>query len=545
MLFIIKRFLDRFWIASRINAIISNKFFNKAFNKHKYRGTRKIIASHFKNKLGDGRNGKVLLFNGQKPEYVLQQAIMIKAFERAGYEVVVIIDRYEMIKLYKDMGIVNILNLYKYMPLIRYKTARGVLRKAINAKQLFNYLYHGIRCGRYAISTTMRVYRIGNINEITNDLSKLFRAMERSMCLSIAANNIISNVKPKIMLFSDRGYSPEGEFFDKCIESNVLCYTWNSAHKDNTLMLKKYTKDNMDVHPASLSLESWNKVLDVDWKTNYGDEVKKEILTCYDNSEWYGEAGTQFNKKRMSTASLYDCLQLDKKKKVAVIFSHIFWDATFFWGDDLFDDYQNWFISSVEAARLNRNLNWIIKIHPANAFKNRRDGVNGDSSEKIILSDMFTKMPEHIKIIDENSSISTASLFGLMDFCLTVRGTIGIEAALFGALTLTAGTGRYDRMGFTKDFETKKEYLEYLMKLPDVDAYVENSLAEKYAYGLFMCRTTKLTTIEMKYVKDDFATLSIKAKRTVNENNNELQDIVNISNWIKSKEEDYFRCEQD
>ena len=47
-----------------------------------------------------------------------------------------------------------------------------------------------------------------------------------------------------------------------------------------------------------------------------------------------------------------------------------------------------------------------------------------------------------------DSSVSTFSLIRLMDYCLTVRGTVGLRSTIFGKLVLTAGAGRYDKFGF-------------------------------------------------------------------------------------------------
>ena len=40
---------------------------------------------------------------------------------------------------------------------------------------------------------------------------------------------------------------------------------------------------------------------------------------------------------------------LDPNKKIAVLFSHIFWDGTFFYGEDLFIDYEDWFRETLKV----------------------------------------------------------------------------------------------------------------------------------------------------------------------------------------------------
>ena len=54
-----------------------------------------------------------------------------------------------------------------------------------------------------------------------------------------------------------------------------------------------------------------------------------------------------------------------------------------------------------------------------------------------------------------------------MDYCLTVRGTVGLEAACRGIPVLTGGTGRYDRKGFTIDSATPQQYLERIARLQE------------------------------------------------------------------------------
>ena len=42
--------------------------------------------------------------------------------------------------------------------------------------------------------------------------------------------------------------------------------------------------------------------------------------------------------------------KLDPERKTAAIFSHILYDATFFYGESLFADYEEWLVEAVRAA---------------------------------------------------------------------------------------------------------------------------------------------------------------------------------------------------
>ena len=185
-----------------------------------------------------------------------------------------------------------------------------------------------------------------------------------------------------------------------------------------------------------------------------------------------------------------------------------------FWGVDLFKDYEEWFLQTVKAAYLNDQLNWIIKVHPANLVKDRRDGVKSDPSEITALREHLGDMPDHVAVIPADSDVTTLSLFGATDYCLTVRGTVGIEAALMGNAVLTAGTGRYDRHGFTYDFDSKEDFLEALEALHDLDLPSDEmqEKAARFGYGIFLCRPVNLKVFDLRFKQDDIATLQSDVK---------------------------------
>ena len=53
---------------------------------------------------------------------------------------------------------------------------------------------------------------------------------------------IVKTVRPQLVLSVDPGYSPRGELFDACLAAGLETITWNAAHKNNQLMLKRYSR---------------------------------------------------------------------------------------------------------------------------------------------------------------------------------------------------------------------------------------------------------------------------------------------------------------
>ena len=70
----------------------------------------------------------------------------------------------------------------------------------------------------------------------------------------------------------------------------------------------------------------------------------------YLKNEWYPSAGTVVGRDFANQDIIKKYLAFSKQKKLAVVFNHIFWDASFFYGSDLFLHYQEWFYETYKIA---------------------------------------------------------------------------------------------------------------------------------------------------------------------------------------------------
>jgi hypothetical protein len=249
------------------------------------------------------------------------------------------------------------------------------------------------------------------------------------------------------------------------------------------------------------------------------------------------------NKSIVATDALRIRLALDPVRPTAVIFPHIVWDATLFWGTDLFNNYEDWLVETVRAACGNPRVNWIIKIHPAHVAKNASEGYDGEPAELLAIRRRVGELPQHVTVIRPDTDINTFSLFALMDYCLTVRGTVGIESACLGIRTLTAGTGRYDRRGFTTDSASRAEYLarvSAIETLPPLTA-AERELAERFAYGAFVLRPLPLTSLTVEHERDLAATMKIRVNARSSADLRNAADLRAFGAWAADgRQEDFL-----
>src|SRR5690606_16010460 len=305
-----------------------------------------------------------------------------------------------------------------------------------------------------------------------------------------AAEAIRLEADPALGVFVDTEYSPRAELFDHLVTSGVGVLQYDIAHKSNALMLHRYDLANRNQHPWSLSDASWEVVRSMEWSDRHRQLIAREIEGAYRSGDWFSACGTQFGTRMEEAGALRDRLGLDPTRKTAAIFSHIVWDAPVVWGTRLFPFYEDWLIETVRAAIDNPRLNWIVKIHPANRGKAVKEGFEGEPTETVIIRERIGSLPAHVRLIPADTPISTHSLLAVTDYCITVRGTVGIEAARLGIPVVNAGGGRYDRRGFTMDPGSGEEYLDILSRLDDVPPLTaaQRELADRFAYGYFSLR---------------------------------------------------------
>lgn len=489
-----------------------------------------------------------LIMGVSSVDIVMMQAPQIIAARFAGYELRVILatPAPALENIYRKLGVSSFIYMTESLGREIHPEATILLDAVQEQADLHKQDYRGIPAGKFALSTYMRRTRRGRIDVSDPAVrSELLKCLSQSLHHTDDAIGIMDAFSPDLVFFIDRGYTPEGEVFEAALLSGAEAITMNTAHRGGYVMYKRYGPLNKGQHPVSLSQESWQSILNMAFSNKHWQMTHGELADAYGSGQWYDEVGTQFGKSLLDKASIISQLGLDPHRKTAVLFAHMFWDATFFWGEDLFEDYEEWFIESLKAMAKNNRLNWVIKLHPANNVKNARDGFTGEHVEYDAIRRAVGELPSHIKILAPEAPISTFSLFEMIDYCLTVRGTVGIEAACFGIPVITAGTGRYDGLGFTKDHQTQEEYLKTLETLEDIPPMDQSAteLARRYAWGILFARTLGFETVDFSYAQNSAASLQISANPTAIKDPSNAPDIVSIREWLESGSEDMIALE--
>jgi hypothetical protein len=316
----------------------------------------------------------------------------------------------------------------------------------------------------------------------------------------VRAERLLADLQPRVVLVEEANYSINGPLVDVATERGIDVVQTIPTWRDDSLMSKRLTAHNRRVDAKSVAPETLDTLLSEPWTAADDEELDADFDRRYGGA-W--QLGRQFQPgtEPHSYQQVVSELGLDPARRTAVIFAHVLWDASLFFGVDLFENYADWFVQAVGAAVENDRVNWIVKAHPSNVFRSAHGDVQGECSELVLLREHFPELPSHVKLLQPETKISTVSLYRFADYGVTVRGTPGMEMACFGKSVFTAGTGTYAGLGFTHDSESPAQFLE---RLGEIERYGPLSAeatarARRYAHTLFIRRPWPARSFSMTF----------------------------------------------
>ena len=435
------------------------------------------------------------------------EGMLAKAFQLRGLDVVAAVPAgTELPRRYLEVfGIRRFVTLDDYLTgeldaLARSEAGR-LAEELGSVTELRDAVYRGASVGRQALSTLSRHLHDGAVDvedERTRELLVDFLTL--AVRTTLASEALLDDVQPELVLFNERNYAAEGPLSDLALDRRLNVIQFVSGFEDETMVFKRFTAETKGMHPRAISDESWPRVRALEWTPERDRELDAEFEHRYDGTTFLARWNQGWT-KRAEADEVRSALGLDPERGTAVVFSHVLWDANMFYGRDLFADQEEWFVETVRAACANDRVNWVVKLHPANVWKLRRDRDEGELDELRAIRERVGELPAHVRVLPPDSELSTWSLFGVTDWGVTIRGSVGFELPCFGVPVLTAGTGFYSGRGFTVDSASAEEYLGRLRAIESTPPLSPEQveLARKHAYGLFRLRQTRFTSFRSVY----------------------------------------------
>ena len=370
-----------------------------------------------------------------------------------------------------------------------------------NEEEFYNYKFNDVEIGKIALSTFFRSRCQGEIIINEENKQKLFSLIYylektyKDLCKYLEIN------KFEFIFITEIFVEEYSLIANIAIKKNINLVRFNFTAKDDYMIINKINNQNYRTHHASINKKTFEKI-----KQYNKEKIEKKIYENFNlrySDKWSLSSRNQINSKDLKKEEIFEILQIKKNKKVGVIFSHILYDLIYAYGNDIYLNYFSWLGNTLQIVSKLKNVNWLLKVHPANTWRSELNNQLKSKFEEIRVLDKFVSIHDKssIKIIPHDTPISPLSLMNISDLCITVRGTAALEMAVMGKRNLCAGTGRYDSFNFSNTYRTHEEYKKALENfnngsLSENLNEIEIENAKLFYYGLFICKPIRLPFIK-------------------------------------------------
>lgn len=239
------------------------------------------------------------------------------------------------------------------------------------------------------------------------------------------------------------------------------------------------------------SLSNWSFELD-QYFNNLFKKEETSYLPKHVDLDNYDLNNAYLSKQVINVSDLEKLVFGDSKKSNfnVVVAAHVFSDAPNLNYRQIYRDYFSWFVETLKITSEIKSVNWIFKPHPSRGFYNE-----GDTFHKYF----YKYKKDHMFLFPD--SVSTKGVFDIAHTIITVRGTIGLEAACLGIPTILCGESPWSELGFSSLATNPKGYVDLLSNVKDSPKLSSHQilLARQAAHWYFL-----RSRVPAKFEMDDF-----------------------------------------
>lgn len=346
--------------------------------------------------------------------------------------------------------------------------------------------HEGLHIGNNVWSTITRFLQGAQLGSGRDDIVREYAFS--AMVTAEAASKVLDRFKPDRVFMSHGTYVDWGPALHTAMERGIPVTGWKASYLTSRFFFR---------HVADASRVDFHKLSDRAW-----DEARSKPLTNDEDESLNNflarryHQGVSFDMKRMArytgeTDAFLAKYEIDRTKPIWGVMAHINWDSVSDYSPMAYISFDEWMVDTIETVSKITDVQWLIKVHPIEAYDNPAAGVQR------LIDTHFPNLPSHVHVIPAEEAISPLEFFHVIDGAVTVYGTAGLELALQGKPVILAGEAHYGGKGFTHDGLTVESYRELLNRtasLPPLDErQVEH--ARNYGHSYFIQRQIPLPLV--------------------------------------------------
>jgi Capsule polysaccharide biosynthesis protein len=370
-----------------------------------------------------------------------------------------------------------------------------IMQTADTGAALFEVCYNGIHIGRDIYYDYLRRNLIGSVDKLSSQIEK---NINQAITNLFSVDKAIRLYSPKLLFITDNCYASFSPLFHTFLLHRIpVAFTVPHEPGTGRVSGRLYTSlEESELpprrYPFSFTDDTWQEI-----RRKY-DPACDKIITEYLSNRFSGNETNyngDYHKSTLKLAkdALSERLGVPSScSKTVLLAAHLYWDDPGYKG--LYRDYEVWLKETLRIIAENPSVFWVVKAHPSEVH------MQTNRYSRDIIAEVFGGvLPPHICFLEGGTDINTYSLIDFCDAVLTVRGTIGFEAACKGKLVISAGFGPYTGLGIGKEFLSQEDYREYLLELHNVDtelAEEEVRNARMALFGYIMLKTPRSETLK-------------------------------------------------
>lgn len=303
-----------------------------------------------------------------------------------------------------------------------------------------------------------------------------------------AAHNAVDTLAPSRMFMSHGVYVDWGPALHTALKKHVSISAWMASYLPGRFYLR-HVPDGAHIDFHSMSDDAWSDISAMVLTPEQQARLDDYLADRYQRNGSFDMK--EFKPYVGKTAEILSRYRLDGNRPIWGVMAHINWDTVSDYAPMLYESFNEWMSETVEIAKQVPEVQWLVKVHPAEAWDNPDSGV-----EQLILR-KFPKLPDNIRVLSAEENISPLDFYGLVDGAVTVYGTAGLELAMHGKPVILAGEAHYGRKGFTLDADNREEYRKLLQQTVGIGplSVSQVELAKKYAYCYFILRQIPVSVV--------------------------------------------------
>ena len=359
---------------------------------------------------------------------------------------------YNIKKIFSSPAILQKINLMIYIKVFLEIISLNI--KIFNKKnKLFwftsKYTYAGIKIGDLIYDEYIR-FDCSFVNPKITSI-KFLKIFFKAIYKILIIDKNVKKYNIKFILSNQKAYISTANLLLRYGTKNKLITILNGS---NFIKFYKNYKQSL-YYPYRISedqIRKLNKYSDKKIEKFYIDRLNFKLPGHYVDPKLIKKLYLNYEKNKLF--KLIKNIRKKNYKTINVFALHAFSDSAHAFGDLIFNDYYDQFISTIKFLKekeKNKNAFWLIKPHPA---------LKSYGEENIVENILKKYNVKNVKICPSN--INNNILFQNVDNLITTVSTVGLEYACIGKKPILTGEAPYYRKGLFHYIKTKKEYFKIL-----------------------------------------------------------------------------------